>query len=682
MDLFEEHPRIPGAFSRKKGVGAQIQTRASSQPAPQYRVQILSTRDTRKLLAETWDNTRIATEQTLLDKVISIDPRAVDWFELKYSVLRKLVFRLVYSVFSAEPRNESFIALSYCCPDETWAPSSVCAERCENGIALSTHMGNALFAEPRPGEGIWIDMLSINQDDQNEKAVAIGAMDIVYRSARIIVVVLEDIELSQEAADIIHNFEKNGREGLTVDQLNILTEAYATIFSSRWFTRAWCDHEFLVSPRCLFLIGVQGPEDMNTTLRLEGVILSELGTTAVKHRSSLVKPTDSQAQIDNIFPDSNWSHMMQTTRKIDSDLLADLYQMPRARHNGSYMHTFSRVFLLKSRFVRDKISIVLNAMLSGLSWKEAPSDDIEECFRRLLFLALVCGDPTALATTGRAIGNSSWQIMPTGGDEIRPDSMFQITSIAISFAVVGSCLSMKFVEIGKVFTAVEPSSKSTELARWIVNNRRGLRGDSWDWIMQLDQYEDSTTPGLCDAMEHFYIEALACAFDNGKDWILETSSILEQPVPSSMQTFVLEPMVQGQLNRAASDAMSMPIESLALAAKGHLHPLLSFTEKLVVVGLGMGIQGKEDASFWTTRSARILKTEKLKGTVLITVPPVTEANLTLAIPSAISGEQFAWMSRVWMLQTADQGRYKCLGKTRLAGKHNIDLTESIVMEIA
>jgi hypothetical protein len=141
-------------------------------------------------------------------------------------------------------------------------------------------------------------------------------------------------------------------------------------------------------------------------------------------------------------------------------------------------------------------------------------------------------------------------------------------------------------------------------------------------------------------------------------------------------------MKQDQLDRAASDAISMPIGSLALASKGHLHPLLSFAEKLIVVGLGMGIQGKEYASFWMTRSVRILKTEKLKRTVLIVVPSVIEENLTLAIPSAVAGEQFAWMSRVWMLQIADQGRYKCLGKTRLAGRHNIDLTKSIMMEIA
>ena len=47
-------------------------------------------------------------------------------------------------------------------------------------------------------EGIWVDERCIDQDNASEMSHTIGVMDIVYRSARLVVVVIEDIGFSEE----------------------------------------------------------------------------------------------------------------------------------------------------------------------------------------------------------------------------------------------------------------------------------------------------------------------------------------------------------------------------------------------------------------------------------------------------------------------------------------------------
>jgi Heterokaryon incompatibility protein (HET) len=61
-------------------------------------------------------------------------------------------------------------------------------------------------------EGVWLDKLCINQSDEREKAVAIGAMDVVYRSARRLVILLEDVQLDaveEKAAETYAGFYKD-----------------------------------------------------------------------------------------------------------------------------------------------------------------------------------------------------------------------------------------------------------------------------------------------------------------------------------------------------------------------------------------------------------------------------------------------------------------------------------------
>ena len=52
-------------------------------------------------------------------------------------------------------------------------------------------------------EGVWIDQCCIRQNDDFEKGLAIGCMDLIYKSARRVVVALEDINGISDEQEIL-----------------------------------------------------------------------------------------------------------------------------------------------------------------------------------------------------------------------------------------------------------------------------------------------------------------------------------------------------------------------------------------------------------------------------------------------------------------------------------------------
>ncbi len=139
-------------------------------------------------------------------------------------------------------------------------------------------MADAILSLRTSGdEGVWLDKLCINQSDESEKAIAIGAMDVVYRSARRLVILLEDVQLDateQKAAEMYAGCYKNMEQLIIKNSIQceaktkfMRSNKYLTGFNdeldmeaaqklwedarqflkklltARWFSRAWCAHE-------------------------------------------------------------------------------------------------------------------------------------------------------------------------------------------------------------------------------------------------------------------------------------------------------------------------------------------------------------------------------------------------------------------------------------------------------
>ena len=96
-----------------------------------------------------------------------------------------------------------------------------------------------------PGEGIWIDQICVDQSNECEKMLAIGAMDLVYRCARLVVVVIEDIMFFKEEKTVLERLIAKYE-----DDAGILPKGETEDLSqsgqdseSHWFERVWCSHE-------------------------------------------------------------------------------------------------------------------------------------------------------------------------------------------------------------------------------------------------------------------------------------------------------------------------------------------------------------------------------------------------------------------------------------------------------
>jgi len=213
---------------------------------------------------------------TMLACIEKLNHELAEHFDPKHDALEKLKLRLISS---DEPISgfQSFIIVSYCWHSDEWTPipNKICP-----GWDISRPMVDAIMSLRQTGEGVWIDKLCINQADSNEKKVAIGAMDILYRAARRLVILLEDVQLDKEDEDAGRSYlkvfedmcQEVNEKRLTGQAKNEFIQGYLDIreqdmkverqdrrlkatkfvvrmLSARWYSRAWCCHESRVTPQ-------------------------------------------------------------------------------------------------------------------------------------------------------------------------------------------------------------------------------------------------------------------------------------------------------------------------------------------------------------------------------------------------------------------------------------------------
>ena len=161
---------------------------------------------------------REAEANTILAGLKQLNPSLAEKFHPKRTAVDDLTLRMICSPPPApgvEFTVPSFLIISYCWhyPSEwTLAPAAQ-ASKLKPDWEISQLMANTVLSQRKSdGEGIWIDKICINQSDETEKAIAVGAMDIVYRSARQLAILLEDVQLDaaeQKAAKKYAGFCKD-----------------------------------------------------------------------------------------------------------------------------------------------------------------------------------------------------------------------------------------------------------------------------------------------------------------------------------------------------------------------------------------------------------------------------------------------------------------------------------------
>src|SRR5438034_3099637 len=213
--------------------------------------------------------------EAVLNRLAELNPELANKFGPKEIALSNLTLRLLVSKDAAivvNPGAEipSFMAISYSWHNPTWTPALAAQSTTPWGLSEPI-VSHIMKLRESNDEGVWIDQLCINQGNKEEKRIAIGSMDVIYRAARRLIIILEDVEIGvdeqrvalkyaslyETLCQIIRgtkpsNDEKKRltRENFKLDpqDCKAIKGFLLRMFSARWFSRAWCAHECKVHP--------------------------------------------------------------------------------------------------------------------------------------------------------------------------------------------------------------------------------------------------------------------------------------------------------------------------------------------------------------------------------------------------------------------------------------------------
>lgn len=313
----------------------------------------------------------------------------------KETAASKAPFRLVKRIAAdSKPEirdsSDSFIALSYCWHEKDWLPAGSGGSATGGAVPISPVLFEALLEERlSDDEGVWIDQMCIIQSDEVEKAMAIGSMDVIYRRARLVVVALEDIVIDGSDVAALHELMRalnSGHKWLCMDYLapsRQLTKLLWKIFSARWFTRAWCGHELLVSSNQLFLIQSDMADASIAVVKMTSEFLYDLSVLAKSVTSYLA--VHDFAQLETTYGRQLSRFYTYATPKFTARW-SDKRQEDRA-FTQSYMRVFSQIFGFNASVVTDKLSIVLNVLQCGLFYS-GPAMTPDRCCYVFYHIAL------------------------------------------------------------------------------------------------------------------------------------------------------------------------------------------------------------------------------------------------------------------------------------------------------
>ncbi|KAF7544843.1 hypothetical protein G7Z17_g9629 [Cylindrodendrum hubeiense] len=585
-------------------------------------------------------------------------------FGLKDTAVSDAPFRLVKRIDTRQQHQsldlaDSYIALSYCWHNPTWstARKRASGSATKIKIPISQEIFEIILNERRSDhEGVWIDQLCINQTDADEKAVAIGSMDVIYQRARLVAVVIEDITINKTELLALQSVLEIINRGVGWQYRDdhstsrTLTELTWKIFSARWFTRAWCGHELLMSTNQVFFIPAE-PNDQaqSVIIKMSSEFLLDLGILA-KSFSSLF-PIPEFAAFETAHGRSLARFYTYTMRRLNPR------KMPIDENKfvtPSYMRTFSQVFGFDASVVSDKLSIVLNVLQCGLYLKESAMTQ-EQCLYAIYHLALSAKDPTCLSTCGKSLQQAAWMRWPRANDIIEPyvnwskhlcletTPTFHDDAMELDMVMLGTTKIVHRAKHPHLVWAETVVKKCVEL----VDEFPDKGSEFPDDIMR--------TPLESSARMEFYSELLACVHEFGIEW-LEASWLLKDPEN-------MDPDITSALGvLMATDAQD--IEAFVPSQWDDFVPILHLID-----GLTGAWMVQEPGTIW--KPAWVETGDNSSGLLLFLCPDVD--NCSVVIPALLLRAEHSFLKRVWFIapnKTNNIGGkdYQVIGKSSSFGR--------------
>ena len=299
-------------------------------------------------------------------------------------------FRLIYPSSALSSFDEigtlyarQYLAISYC-----WGLGDFVQQGYERygSWPISKPFVEAILADKdHPREGIWMDQLCIDQNSSVDKGKSVAAMDIIYRSCIRLVVLLEDVFLDEREAKLHEEYDNTKREFETKwvpgeDEKGLFISFYSKVNAARWWTRAWCLHEFSVNDpwtdkrQCNLIHNatfiINGPG--GSTVKIKWANLHFIMANALFVLPNLVK---------NVLQTFNGQYIFSTLARGGTDWNSNLRSSLMARHN--------QVVRQGSLYLSDRLRVTINMCGLGLAYvgPELETEDLVLYYSSLLALA-------------------------------------------------------------------------------------------------------------------------------------------------------------------------------------------------------------------------------------------------------------------------------------------------------
>jgi hypothetical protein len=632
---------------------------------------------------------------TLLSDLNRLAPSATKDFIPKHLAESSFPLRLLNDVDFRGEEN-GYVALTYCrkkltpdTPRKVITPVGVLPfgwtrETQHFSLPTSDAVFQAVLRERRVGEGLWYDQVCINQEDGAERVASIGAIDIIYKNARIVIVALDDITVTLEEerflsyyieqysqSDLPHDQQPySGLVTPVMNQFPVLWSFLERILSSAWFERAWCAHEMKMGQSHVFILPCYShfDEEVHTVIRFTGafffhllVLASEVHTNApptllCRMRSlhnffyrQLVLRNDTNLGMRR--PDTPQMQMSDRVPLIPT--IAETFQLQAAGNH----HLPEHIRQLDAN--RDKMGIALNASglplaITAATTLSRPNTE-DECLRSLLLVGIAARDPVALCTTGTNLqlhdGSISWLGRPTVLDvsPTRPvPPRFSRNTTPITQGSDGRAeyaqLDLVFLELPHRIQSNPQFPAQVTRARTFVDLCVQYRIDGsalWNsW--QIPDHARALT------MRNTFIQTIACVFECGPQWLLELSPRLQQPNTPTLEPHVIDMLLNPHL--IVQNYILLPEGQAALSL------LLTLTSTLITSGIPWAA-GVTECHYGPLIITTPTKTSDFVsspnpiygGKAIIFAPFEHSRTLLIAVPDAVKDAHYDNLARGWVL---------------------------------
>lgn len=626
---------------------------------------------------------------TLLFNLSHLAPTAAKDFVAKHHAISSMPLRLLNDV-GFQGVEEGYIALSYCrkkvnldTPRRVVTPIGFGWSTTEEEFPMPTSniVFQAVLRERRIGEGLWFDQVSINQEDDMERAACMGAVDLIYKNARAVVVALDDIAASADEEQFLRYYVEQysyselasdqqpnlGMSPPLMQQYPLLWSLLERILSSSWFGRAWCAHEMRLGQCHVFVVPCyrQYDDEVQAVIRFTGAfflhllaLASEIYPSIPAYRGRL-RSLHSFFQHAALGEDTNLAVQRPDTPQMGgpagSALIPKIAEFFSLQASGN-----PRLpeYLRRQDANRDKMGIALNASglplaLTTVTTLSRPNIE-DECLRSLLLVGLAAQDPVALCTTGPHLrlhdGSISWLSRPTSLD-INPNlpapARFTATTTPIT---QGSDGRAEYAQLDMVFLELPHRKQSNPFFPTQVTRARTLIDLCIQFRLDGSSLWNSwQTPNHPRAltMRNTFIQTLACVFDCGPHWLIELSSRLTRPNTPTLAPHTIEMMLNPHL--IVRNYILLPEGQAALSL------LLTFLSNLISSGIPWASGTSEHDCGPMIITSPVSSTSNgavshsYGGKAIIFAPFAHSKTLLIAVPAVVKETHYDNLARGWIL---------------------------------